>query len=66
MSHILSTEMQDGHPEEKSGMTRDHPFANTPSGQHPLPRGGLVVVAHAHNINSSTISSPPVCIDISV
>lgn len=26
-------------------MTRDHPFANTPQGQHPLPRGGLTVVA---------------------
>ena len=27
-------------PLDKGGMTRDHPFANTPSGQHPLPRSG--------------------------
>src|SRR5271170_7392949 len=37
-------------------MTRDHPFANTPLGQHPLPRGGLAVVAHAHKYSHSHVS----------
>jgi hypothetical protein len=40
------------------GMTRDHPFANTPSGQHPLPRGGLGVVAHAHKYSLSPAITP--------
>ena len=44
-----------------TGMTRDNPFANTPSGQHPPPRGDLTVVVHSptniaialYQINSS-------------
>jgi hypothetical protein len=39
-----------------SGMTRDHPFANTPRGQHPLPRSGLAVVAHARKYSHSPVS----------
>jgi hypothetical protein len=39
-----------------SGMTRDHPFANTPQGQHPLPRSGLAVVAHARKYSHSPVS----------
>jgi hypothetical protein len=39
-----------------TGMTRDHPLANTPSGQHSLPRSGLAVVAPTHKYSHSHVS----------
>ena len=41
----------------QSGMTRDHPIGNTPLAQHPLPRGGLAIVARAHKCSHSRAAS---------